>query len=139
MKVCRSGTTVCSRASARASSSEGPTSRSAASAATAIELLEGVGERQPASGEQDREVVEDVGGLLAHARVGLLARRARDLLGLLLDLRAYQLGVLQERGGVGARRSVARRQRRAALRDRALERGQRLVRRGLLRVPAKEA
>src|SRR5256885_10126684 len=86
MNVCRSGTSVCSRASSRTSSRLGPTSRSAVSAATAIQLLERVLERQAARGQQDGEVVEDVGGLLAHALVRLLARGARDLLGLLADL-----------------------------------------------------
>ena len=55
-------------------------------AATATEHLLGVGQREPAAAQQHGEVVEHVGGLLGHALVGLLARRARDLLGLLLDL-----------------------------------------------------
>src|SRR5215208_1094095 len=89
MKVWRTGTSVWSRASARTSSSDGPTSSPPLrSAATAIEDLERVGQRQPARGHQDVEVVEHVGGLLADALVALLARRARDLLRLLLDLRA---------------------------------------------------
>ena len=43
---------------------------------------------EPAAVEQHGEVVEHVGGLVGHALVGLLARGAGDLLGLLLDLLA---------------------------------------------------
>src|SRR5215210_604259 len=56
------------------------------SAATAIQHPLRVGEREPAGVQQHREVVEDVGGLLGHAVVALLAGGARDLLGLLLHL-----------------------------------------------------
>src|SRR3954447_4221535 len=94
MKVWRSGTSECSAASARASSRLGRIS--IASAATGIQHLVGVGQRQVARGEQDGQVVEHVGGLLGDALVGLLARGARDLLGLLLDLFAYEW-----RGGLG--------------------------------------
>src|SRR3954468_15308902 len=87
MNVCRSGTSVYSRASSRTSSSVGPTSKSAA---TAIQHLEGLGHRQAAAGEQHVEVVEHVGGLLAYALVRFLARRARDLLGLLPHLLPVQ-------------------------------------------------
>src|SRR3954469_6549366 len=100
MKVWRSGTSVCSCASSRTSSRLGPTSRSAVSAATAIQLLEGVLEREPARGEQHAEVVQNVGGLLAHARFGLLARRSGDLLGLLAHLLADQRRVRQQLRGV---------------------------------------
>src|SRR3954453_11412288 len=98
MKVCRRGTSVWSRASVLTSSSEGPTSMPppARSAATAIEDLEGLRDRQAARGHQHAQVVEHVGGLLAHALVRLLARRAHDLLGLLLDLLADPCGVGQE-------------------------------------------
>src|SRR4051795_8831327 len=97
MKLWRSGTSVWSRASMRNSSSDGPTSRPPArSAATAIEDLEGLRDRQAARGHQHAQVVEHVGGLLAHALVRLLARRAHDLLGLLLDLLADPCGVGQE-------------------------------------------
>ncbi len=44
------------------------------SAATAIELLEGVGEAEAARGQQHGQVVEHVGGLLAQALVRLLAQ-----------------------------------------------------------------
>ena len=85
--VWRTGTRLCSRASAATSSRDGPTpSRSCRSAATATEHLLGVGEREAAAAQQDAQVVEQVGGLLGHALVGLLARGAGDLLRLLLDL-----------------------------------------------------
>ena len=102
MNVWRRGTRLCSRASSRdlheaSRSSAGAgvaRGRSAApgSAATAIEHLLGVGQRAAAAAQQHREVVQDVGGLLVHALVGLLARGASDLLGLLLDLRADRGG-----------------------------------------------
>ena len=76
------------------------------SAATAIEYAFGVGEAEPAGVQQHRQVVEHVGGLLGHALVGLLAGRAGDLLGLLLDLGADQRGVGEQLGGVGAFRRV---------------------------------
>src|SRR4051812_46338487 len=94
------------------------------SAATANEHPLGVGEREPAGVQEHREVVEDVGGLLGHAVVRLLARGARDLLGLLLDLGADQPGIGEQRRGVGALGTLRR-----ARADRALERRQRLVRR----------
>src|SRR3954451_3126068 len=95
MKVWRSGTSECSAASARASSSEGRISRPW-SAATGIQNLERVGQRKVTRGEQHGQVVEDVGGFLGHTLVGLLARGARDLLGFLLDLLADQRRVRQE-------------------------------------------
>src|SRR5918999_668761 len=88
--VCRTGTRLCSAASAPTSSSAGLTpSRSSDSAATATEHLFGVGQREPAAAEQHGEVVEDVGGLLRDPLVALLARGAGDLLGLLADLLAH--------------------------------------------------
>src|SRR3954451_12717978 len=72
------------------------------SAATANEHPLGVGEREPAGVQQHGEVVEEVGGLLGHALVLLVARGARHLLGLLLDLRADPGRVGEQRGGVGA-------------------------------------
>src|SRR5258706_4296824 len=87
MKVWRSGTRLCSRASARTSSSEGSTFR-VSSAAAAIEDLLGVAERPAAAVQQHRQVVQDVSRLGVDAVVALLAGRARDLLGLLLDLGA---------------------------------------------------
>src|SRR5689334_19841801 len=98
MKVWRSGTSECSAASARASSRLGRMSM--ASAATGIQHLVGVAEREVARGEQHGQVVEHVGGLLGHALVGLLARRARDLLRLLLDLFADERRVGQELLGI---------------------------------------
>src|SRR3954454_2868795 len=83
MNVWRTGTRLCSRASARTSSSDGETGSAAASTATAIEDLLGVGQRAAAAVKQHGQVVEDVGGLLVDAVVGLLARGAGDLLGLL--------------------------------------------------------
>src|SRR6185312_17377414 len=97
MNVWRSGTTVWPSASARTSSRLGLTSRSAA---TGIELLEGVGERHAARGEQDGEVVEHVGRLLAHPLVRLGRRGARHLLGLLLDLLADPRWVREQLGRV---------------------------------------
>src|SRR5437763_1317508 len=100
MKVWRRGTSVWSRASLRTSSSDGPTSSPALSAATAIQNLERVREGQAARGHQHVEVVEHVGGLLAHALVGLLACGASHLLGLLLDLLAGEGRVGEQLGGV---------------------------------------
>src|SRR3954447_25980275 len=70
---------------ARTSSSEGvmtPVSGSR-SAATLKEHLRCVAEREPPAVQQHGQVVEDVGGLFRHPLVALLARCARDLLGLL--------------------------------------------------------
>src|SRR4051812_39353359 len=122
MKRWRSATRLCSRAKARTSSSEGSTRRAARSAATAIEDLLGVGQCAPAAVEEDREVVEDVGRLLVDAVVGLLAGRARDLLGLLLHLGADARRIVEQLDGVGALRP-----RGGAVGQRALERGKRLV------------
>src|SRR4051794_34167017 len=74
----------------RTSSSDGVMTpvRLAMSAATLKQDLLRVPEGEAARGQQDLEVVEDVGGLLGDALVGLLAHRTRDLLGLLLDLAA---------------------------------------------------
>src|SRR3954453_17448147 len=118
MKLCVTGTRLWSPVSASVSSSVGRTSRFSATAAN--EHLLGVLEREPARPQQDREVVEDVRGLLGHALVGLLPRRPRDLLGLLLDLLADEGRVGQELARVAARVGHA-------LLDRALQPGQRLV------------
>src|ERR671933_1981112 len=67
------------------------------SATPGKEDLLGVGEAEPARAQQHGEVVEHVGGLLGHALVALLARRARDLLGLFLDLLPHRLRLSQER------------------------------------------
>ena len=99
-------------------------------AATAIEHLLGVAERAAARVQQHRQVVEDVGGLLVDAVVGLLARGAGDLLGLLLDLGADARRVVEQLDGVGALGALG-----GARGERALERGQRLVRRGASRSP----
>src|SRR5919202_643692 len=79
MKTCLTGISECSRATSRTSSSVGETSSSARSATAANELLHRVGGGQAARGEQDGEVVQDVGGLLRNAPVGLAAGGARDL------------------------------------------------------------
>src|SRR5437764_12586694 len=135
MNVWRSGTTVWSRASARASSKLGWMSSAAVSAATGIELLVGIRERQPARGQQHREVVENVCGLGRQALIGLVRRRARQLFRLLLHLRGDP-----RRLGQKLRRVAARlRWRRAARGDRPLERRQRLVRRERLGLAVVEA
>src|SRR5215207_8491633 len=108
--VWRNGMRLCSRASSRTSSSEGVTCTAGAggaseaaigSAAARVEHALGVGEAQTAAAQQDGEVVDDVGGLVRDALVGLLAHRAHDLLGLLLHLLAGELGICEQRGGVG--------------------------------------
>src|SRR3954465_14866788 len=101
MNVCRSGTSVWSRASSRTSSSVGPTSKSAA---TAIQHLERIGHRQPAPREQYVEGVEHVGRLLAHSFIRLLAYRPRNLPRLLLHLLARERRVGEQAGGVALRR-----------------------------------
>src|SRR5215208_2230562 len=113
-----------SRASSRASSRLGRTAGAAASAATAKQDLLGVREIAAATAQQDRQVVQDVGGLLVDAVVGLLARRARDLLRLLHHLLADERRVVEQLDGVGAVGTLA-----LAVHQRALEVGQRLVRR----------
>src|SRR6201999_3739245 len=117
---------------ARASSSDGTTSRDSTTAAK--EHLLRVREAQAAALEQHGQVVEDVGGLLGHALVGLLARGAHDLLGLLLDLLADARRVAQQLGGVGALRPLG-----GARGERALQPGQRLVRRRRLQLAGEEA
>ena len=72
--------------------------------------------------QQHGEVVEDVGGLLGDALIGLLAGGAHHLLGLLLDLVAGQRRVVEQGRPCRSRRGAARR----ALGDRALERRQHL-------------
>src|SRR3954447_6302572 len=83
-KVCQTGTRLKSAAAARTASSPGETS----SATAGSEHLLGVGEREAPRAQQHGQVVEDVGGLLRDAPIGLLAGRARHLLGLLADLLA---------------------------------------------------
>jgi hypothetical protein len=123
---------ACSRASARTVSRSGAVG--SASTTTSKQHLPGVGERSPAGVQQHGEVEEDVGGLLVDAVVGLLARRPHDLLGLLLDLLAGEVAVLEEPDDIRAVGALGR-----ALRDRALEDRQRLVRRGRLELAAVEA
>src|SRR3954447_19823440 len=134
MKLWRTGTRLCSRASARTSSRLGETGSAAGSAATAIEHLLRVGQAAVAAVEQDRQVVEDVRRLLVDAVVGLLARGARDLLGLLLDLRADARRVVEELDRVRALRPLA-----LAVGERPLERRQPLVRGGRLDLAVVEA
>src|SRR4051812_49278130 len=131
MKLWVTGIRLWSPVSARASSRLGLTSRCSATAAK--EHLLGVGEAQAAALEQHREVVEDVGGLVGHALVGLLARGAGDLLGLLLDLLADERRVREQLGRVGALAGILD----AGL-QRALQARQRLVRERL-HVAAEEA
>src|SRR5215212_7283023 len=100
MKVCVTGIRLLPPASARASSTLGLIC--SASAATVKQHLLGVREAQAAGGEQDRQVVQQVRGLLGDALVGLLARRARDLLGLLPDLLAHERRVGEQLGRVRA-------------------------------------
>src|SRR3954452_5089614 len=102
MKVCRIGISEWSRASARTSSSVGVTSSSAGSATTAIQLLQRVGQAEAPRGEQHGEVVEHVSRLLPHAFVRLVARRARDLVGLLADLVADERRIGEQRRRVAA-------------------------------------
>src|SRR5215217_7582177 len=99
------------RASSRTSSSDGVSSRSTA---TAIQDLVRVAELHAAFGQQHREVVEHIRGLLGDALVRLLTGRPRDLLGLLLHLPADEAAFSEQAG-------------RVPLRDRALQRGQRLA------------
>src|SRR4051812_28212542 len=134
MNVWRTGTRLCSRASARTSSSDGSTRTAAGSAATAIEHVLGVGERAVAAVEQDGQVVQDVGGLLVDAIVGLLAGRAGHLLGLLLDLGADLRRVVEQLDGVRALGALA-----LAVLERALERRERLMWRGRLELAVVEA
>src|SRR3954469_4837789 len=126
MKLWRSGTRSWSRASARTSSSDGSMCSAAASAATAIEHLQRAGDRAVARPQQHEQVVEDVGRLGVDALAGLLARGARDLLGLLLDLLADVGGVVEQGDGVGALGTLG-----LAGQERALQRGEHLERRGV--------
>src|SRR5690242_4768647 len=129
MKVWQTGIRLWLPASARASSTPGVTCNW--SAATLKQDPLGVGEPQAAGAQQHGQVVEDVGGFLGDALVGLLAHGAGDLLGLLLHLLAREGGVGEQLGRVAAARGLA-------LVDRALERGQRLLL-GELRVALEEA
>jgi hypothetical protein len=86
--------------------------------------------------EEHAKVVQEVGGLLAQPLVRLLAPGARGLLGLLLDLRADSLRAGAEQLCAVAPLGPLC----AALSERALERGQCLVRRhGLVLEGAVEA
>src|SRR6478735_6377059 len=98
MKLWVTGIRLWSPVRARASARVGVTSRCSATAAK--EHLLGVGQAQAAALEQHREVIQDVGGLVGHALVGLLAGGARDLLGLLLDLLADERRVSEQLGRV---------------------------------------
>src|ERR687896_1609348 len=96
--------------------------------------LLGVGERQPAGVQEHGQVVEHVGGLLGDTLVALLARGARDLLGLLAHLLADPGGVGEQRGGVGALGAGG-----GAGGDRALQPRERLVRLRRLELAVVEA
>src|SRR3954471_2958923 len=78
------------------------------SATPGNEDLLGVGETEAARAQQHGEVVEDVGGLLGDALIALLARGARHLLGLLLDLLPHHLRIAQELRGVRPFRHLRR-------------------------------
>src|SRR3954453_13977838 len=104
------------------------------SATAAKEHLLGVGEAKPAGAQEHREVVEDVRRLLGDALVALLAGRARHLLGLLAHLLADARRVGQQRRRVRALGLLGR-----ALSQRALEAGERLVRRRRLELAVVEA
>src|SRR5919202_1003473 len=121
--VCQTGTRLKSRAASRAASTPALT-----------EDLLGVAQREPARAQKDSEVVEDVGGLLGHALVALLAGGAGHLLGLLAHLLADVRRIGEQRRRVGALRALG-----GARGDGALERGQRLVRRRRLQLSAVEA
>src|SRR5215210_7954356 len=132
MNVWVTGMRLCSRASARASSTPGVTA--GVSAATVKERPLGVGEPQPARVQQHRQVVEHVSRLLGDALVALVACGARHLLGLLADLVADVRRIGEQRGGVGALGPLG-----GAGGDRALEAGQRLVRQRRLELAVVEA
>src|SRR3954470_3472747 len=107
MTVCVSGISrwpSSLRARMRTSSSVGvmtPVSAARSSATPGKQHLFGVAQAEPAGGEQDREVVQDVGRLLGEPLVALLARRTRGLLALLLHLPGDALDVGQQLVGVG--------------------------------------
>src|SRR2546421_5423219 len=133
MYVWRSGIKLWSRASSRASASDGaPWEVSAL--ATAIQHLLYVDERQPASAEQHREVVDDVRRLLGDALVGLVAGGSHDLIGLLQHLLAGASLVGEQRRRVRPRRHRVR-----SRIDRPLECGQGLVRGERLELAAVKA
>src|SRR3954465_11720351 len=121
MKVWRSGTSECSPASARASSSVGR--MCSASAATGIQNLERIRERKITRCQQDGQVVEHIGRFLGHALVRLFASGPRDLFGLLLDLLTDE-----RRIGKQLHRPRALARLRLARGDDALQRWQRFVR-----------
>src|SRR3954452_21356416 len=117
----RTGTTLPSRASSRASSRLGSRWLSE-SAATRIQHLHHPRLRDPARGQQDAEVVEDVGGLFGDPLLALFAGGADHLLGLLLDLLADQLAIVEQGHGVAAVGPLQ-----GAVADRPLQRRQRFV------------
>src|SRR4051794_39220187 len=132
MNVWRSGISACSRASTRTVSRSGAIGN--ASTPTANEHLLRVGERPPAAVEQDGQMEEDVGGLVVDAIVGLDVGGLDDLLGLLLDLRARELAVIEQPDHVGAVGALG-----ATALDDALDRGQGLVGRHAVDLAAMEA
>src|SRR4051794_13668366 len=149
MNVWRSGTRLCSRASARTSSSDGSTATSrtgvpatpgvpaavrVSSAPAGTQDLLRVRQRAPARAQEHQQVIEDVGRLGVDALVGLLARGTGDLLGLLLHLLADVRRIVEQRDGVRALGALG-----LALQQRALEARQDLVRRRRLEVAGEEA
>src|SRR3954447_10714344 len=98
----RTGTTLPSRVSSRASSRLGSSLSSPGLATTLIEYLHDRRLRHLAGGEQHAQVVDQVGGLFGDALIALLAAGPDDLLGLLLDLRPDQLGVVEKLDRIAA-------------------------------------
>src|SRR3954452_2358905 len=117
----RTGTTLPSRASSRASSRLGSSS-SSKSAATCIQHLHHPRLGDPARGQQDAEVVEDVGGLFGDPLLALFAGGADHLLGLLLDLLPDHLAIVEQLHRVAAVGALQ-----GAMADRPLQRRQRVV------------
>src|ERR1700689_2611721 len=110
MKLKRSGIRSCSRASTRACSRLGATLAAipaGALGATAIEHPLGVGERPSAAAQQHEQVVEHVRRLFVDTLVGLLARGASDLLGLLHHLLTDPRRILEHLDRVRAGRALA--------------------------------
>src|ERR1700683_1881937 len=101
---------VCSSVGAMSSDPTGPPRSGAPAAlgATAIEHPLGVRERAPAAGQEHEQVVEHVRRLFIDTLRGLLARRARALLGLLHRLLADPPRIVEQSDRVGARGTLAR-------------------------------
>src|SRR3954451_24929980 len=110
-----------SRASARTSSRPGATE--GVSAATAIEDPLHLLDAHAPLAEQDEQVVEHVGRLLRHPLGRLAGGSPGQLVGLLSHLLADALGVVEQRGRVGALGTLG-----LTRGDGALQAGKRLMR-----------